>query len=444
VASRVSAPSFARRVAGVFATRVLQFLSTIAVAFLLARLLGPQGRGAYALLLLLPSTLFALAQLGLPSAVTFYAGRGRSLRSLVWISAIASLGLPAILIPLTLLALPSLEQGVFQAAPHDLLRVSLIALPIQFGASLFGSILWGRQLVRRYTVILAAQSVASLLVVILLVGIAHLEVVGALAANLLVTGAASLLVLFTVVRVAQEEEADAPRERPVHITELFSYGLRLYPASISTFLSYRSDLFLLGLLIGDAGQIGLYTLAVSLAELVFHVPDAIATILYPRVAAAERAEADRIAPSMTRFTLLVTLIAAAGLIPAALIAVRIVLPAFGGSITPFLVLVPGTIALSISKVVAGYVSGLGRPLPVGVISIAALVVNVSLNLVLIPRFGITGAALSSLISYSTHALFMVIVASRLASAPMRAFLIPGAPEAHRLSERVRQLAMRRS
>src|SRR5207249_4857174 len=133
----------------------------------------------------------------------------------------------------------------------------------------------------------------------------------------------------------------------VRLTELFSYGLRLYPASISTFLSYRSDLFLLGLLVGDAVAIGLYTLAVSLAELVFHVPDAIATILYPRVASAERAEADRIAPSMTRFALLVTLIAAAGLIPAALLAVRIVLPAFGGSIAPFLVLVPGTIALSV-------------------------------------------------------------------------------------------------
>ena len=74
---------FARRVAGVFATRVLQFGSTIAVAFLLARLLGPEGRGAYSLLLLLPSTLFALAQFGLPSAVTYYAGSGRSLPSLM-------------------------------------------------------------------------------------------------------------------------------------------------------------------------------------------------------------------------------------------------------------------------------------------------------------------------------------------------------------------------
>ena len=439
----MSAPSFAGRVASVFATRVLQFLSTIAVAFLLARLLGPQGRGAYTLLLLLPSTLFALAQLGLPSAVTFYAGRGRSLRSLLWISVVASIGLPAILIPATLFALPTLERGVFQAAPHDLLRVALIALPIQFGASLCGSILWGRQLVRRYTIILAAQSVASLVVVIALVGIAHLQVVGALAANLLVTGGATLFVFFTALRAAQAGDATTPPERPVRLTELFAYGIRLYPASISTFLSYRSDLFLLGLLIGDAGLIGLYALAVSLAELVFYVPDAISTILYPRVAAAERAEADRIAPSMTRFALLVTLIAAAGLIPAALIAVRVVLPAFGGSISPFLVLVPGTIALSISKVVAGYISGLGRPLPVGAISITAMVVNISLNLVFIPRFGITGAALSSLISYSIHALLMVAVASRLASAPLRAFLLPGASEARRLSERVRQLAMRR-
>jgi len=438
----MSPPSFARRVAGVFATRVLQFMSTIAVALLLARLLGPDGRGAYALLLLLPSTLFAFAQLGLPSAVTYFAGRGRSLGSLLLVAAVATALLPAILVPLTLVVLPALQEGVFRAAPADLMRVALIALPIQFGASLFGSILWGRQMVRRYTIILASQSVASLVAVVALVGILHLDVVGALAANLLVTGSVTLVVLLTVWRAARAEAAQGVPRRPVRVLELISYGIRLYPASISTFLSYRSDLFLLGLLIGDAGAIGLYTLAVSLAELTFHVPDAIATILYPRVAAAERAEADQIAPSMTRFTLLVTLIAAAALIPTAVIVVHVIVPAFSGSIVPFLVLVPGTVALSVAKVVSGYVSGLGRPLPVGLISIAALVLNVSLNLILIPRLGITGASLSSLISYSTHAFLMVAVASRLSSAPIRAFLLPGRAEARRLTERVRQLAGR--
>ena len=90
------AQSFSSLVARVYATRLLQFACTVAVAFLLARLLGPDGRGVYSLLLLLPSTLFAVGQLGLPSALTFYAGAGRSLRSLV----VAAIGLGAVFLHL--------------------------------------------------------------------------------------------------------------------------------------------------------------------------------------------------------------------------------------------------------------------------------------------------------------------------------------------------------
>ena len=443
------ASAFTRRVAGVFATRVLQFGSTIAVAFLLARLLGPDGRGAYSLLLLLPSTLFALAQFGLPSAVTYFSGSGSSLASLMRIGAGATIGLSVVLIPLTILALPALERSVFQAAPSDLLRFALIAFPIQLASSLFGSMLWGRQLVRRYSLVLAAQSIGSLLVVLLLVGAAGMGVTGALVGQLVVTGVTAVVVMYSVRQQAAREEraeatTDSARRPAANVRELLGYGIRLYPASISTFLSYRSDLFLLGLLVGDAAQIGLYTLAVSLAEITFHVPDAIATILYPRVAGSDRSEADRIIPSISRFSLLVTLLAALALIPTAFVAVRLILPDFGGSIVPFLVLVPGTVALSVSKVLSGYISGLGRPLPVGMIAVGALLANLALNMVLIPAMGIAGAATASLVSYSLHALLTTVVASRLAGAPPHAFLLPGPAEISLLWRRLRDLARRRN
>jgi O-antigen/teichoic acid export membrane protein len=435
---------FARRVAGVFATRLLTFASTIAVAFLLARLLGPEGRGAYSLLLLLPSTLFAVAQFGLPSAVTYFAGRGRSLPSLLGFAAAATIGLSAVLVPLALVALPALQDSVLRAAPADLLPLALVGLPIMIASSLFGSILWGRQLVRRYTLILAVQAVNSLLLVLLLVGAAGLDVLGALLAHLLVVGITAVAVAVSAWQASQADGAGVPDAdpRPAGVLELIGYGLRLYPSSLSTFLSYRADLFLLGLLVGDAAQIGLYTLAVSLAEMVFHVPDAVATILYPRVAGSEREEADRIAPSVSRFTVLVTVIGALALIPAGIVAVAVILPDFGGSLLPFFILVPGTVALSVSKVLSGYISGLGRPLPVSLIAVIGIVVNIGLNLVLIPLMGIAGAALSSAISYTVHAGLTTLVASRLARAPMLAFVIPGRTEAARLVQRAGELLRR--
>ncbi|HEX6655541.1 MAG TPA: polysaccharide biosynthesis C-terminal domain-containing protein [Candidatus Limnocylindria bacterium] len=436
-------PTFSSQVARIYAARILQFGCTVAVAFFLARLLGPAGRGQYSLLLLLPSTLFALGQLGLPSALTFFAGGGRSVASLTTAAAGAGATLALVLVVASLVALPALQPVFFASAPLRLLQVATLALPIQLATSFFGSILWGRQLVRPYIRVLAGQSLGWLLAVIVLVGVAGFDVAGALAAYLLVTGLAAAAVVVLVLRerartVADRESAPAP----VRIGALLGYGLRLYPAGVTTFLSYRADLFLLSALRGDAAAIGLYALAVSLAEITFQVPDSVATLFYPRVAGSEREEADRLAPSIARFTLLVTVLATLLLIPLAWLAVRVVLPGFDGSLLPFLLLLPGTVALGLSKVLSGYISGLGRPEPVGLIAMAALGVNLVVNLLLIPPLGIIGAALASMISYSSHALMTIGLASRLSGARPLAFVTPGREELRILVDRLSSLRPR--
>src|SRR6266700_1983823 len=79
----VRVPSiFASRVAGVFATKVFIFALSLVTTFLLARLLGPSGRGAYTLLLLIPTTLLTFGQLGIPSALVYFSGRGRDANEL--------------------------------------------------------------------------------------------------------------------------------------------------------------------------------------------------------------------------------------------------------------------------------------------------------------------------------------------------------------------------
>jgi O-antigen/teichoic acid export membrane protein len=432
--------TFSSGVARVYATRLVQFSSTVASAFLIARLLGAEGRGIYSLLLLLPSTLFALGQLGLPSALTFFAGAGRSVRSLVVGATALAAVLSTLIVIVSLVALPAVQPVLFSAAPLDLLTIAAFALPILLVSSFFGSILWGRQRVRPYSRVLAAQSVAGLVVLIGLVGIAGLGVRGALAGYLVVSGAAAVIIVGLVLRERSRETIDTAAgesvQRPVGVGALLGYGMRLYPSAVATFLSYRVDLFLLSLLLADAGDIGRYAIAVSMAEITFQVPDSVATLFYPRVAGAERAEADRLAPSMARFTLLATSLAALALIPLAWLAIRIVLPGFEASLLPFLILLPGTVALGLGKVLSAYISGLRRPEPVSVIAVIALVVNVAVNLLLIPLFGIVGAALASLTSYCVHAILTIGLASRLSGARPAEFVLVGRAEVDGLIERI--------
>ncbi|TME30295.1 MAG: hypothetical protein E6I62_09135 [Chloroflexi bacterium] len=429
---------FRRRVAGVFATRIAQFVIGFANSFLLARLLGPAGRGAFYLVMLTPTVLASIGQFGLPSALSFFSGRGRSASALLGTALVVGFGLAAVLAIATLLVLPWLEISVLRAAPSDLLRLALISLPFQFIAGFIGSVLIGRQVMRNYNLILIGQTLAALLLTIALVAWLHLGVFGAVLSNIVVAALGAAAVAVEGGRLLRSSKGSG---LGIRASELLGYGLRLYPASVTSFLSYRLDIYLLGWLLGDAVQIGLYSMAVSLAELTFFVPDSVSTVFFPRVAAAERLDADEMTPMICRFTVLVTVLVSVALIPAAFVAVNVILPAFVDCMPAFLVILPGVVALSVSKILSSYISGLGLPGPVAAASSVALVINVAANIVLIPVAGIVGSSTASLISYSVHAGMLVTISSRLAHKPIGAFLIPGAAEWMRLRNGLRQMSL---
>ena len=430
---------FARRVAGVFATRVARFVIGFATSFLLAGMLLPEGRGQYALLVLVPGMLNALGQLGLPSAMSFFAGRGMRLDRLQRIGLLLTVGLSTILVGGTLAVLPWIGATFLRPVPGELILVSLASVPFQFATAFAGSALIGRQRLRNYNLIVVAQSALMLTGVVLLVGLLDLGVAGAVVSYVTVAIIAAVLTTIELRRVVHSEPIG---DASVGLGGIVSYGLRIYPASVTGYFSYRADVLVLGAMVGDAAAIGLYTFAVSLAELAFMVPDSVSTVLYPRVAGMERRDADVLAPQVSRFTLLVTGIAGLGLLPAAWLATHVILPAYAGSMTAFLVLLPGIMALAVSKVLAGYIGGLGLPLMVARASVTNLVVNLVANVALIPILGIVGAALASLISYVVHASLLAVIASRIARRRPLDYVIPTGAEVRRLVDAAGMLRAR--
>jgi O-antigen/teichoic acid export membrane protein len=430
-----TASSFGARITGVFLTRIALFSIGIISSFLLARLLGPAGRGAYSVVLLVPSTLAALGQLGIPSALTYLSGRGRSLSNLLpqafWLAAALSI----VTVGAVLLVLGPLERTVLRAAPAHLVLISLLTIPIAFVGTFLSAIVLGRQRIRSFSLIQLAQSALSLVLLVVLIGILGLGLDGAVAAAI-TSGIVAAIAYFVVARRLQEPGSSAE----VRVWEVLSYGIRVYPASVTAFFGYRADVFLLSWLLGSPTQIGLYGVAVSLAELVFYVPDSVSTVFFPKVANAERADADRLVAPVNRLNLLITAGAALAMVPLGTIVVWVLLPSFAPGLAALYILLPGVVALSMSKVLSGYVTGVGRPLSTGAVSTATLIANLIANLILIPIAGIEGAAASSLLSYSMHASLMLLVASRASGEPISAFILPQRSDVAVLVDRTRMLA----
>ena len=170
------------------------------------------------------------------------------------------------------------------------------------------------------------------------------------------------------------------------------FGLRAWIGTLADDLNFRVDQIILALLASEAA-LGIYAVAVNAFEILLYLPGAAATALLPFVAGSPpgvRAE------RTLRVFRSVAVVTAGSLVAAALLG-PVLLPiafggAFDGSTVPFLLLLPGAmgallLAIFTNALVASSAPGLSSLGP-----LAALLVGLGLDFALIPPFEASGAA----------------------------------------------------
>jgi O-antigen/teichoic acid export membrane protein len=412
--------AFSDRVLTVFVATIATTGLSIVIGLILARVLGPAGKGEFNVVTLLPVTLMVLTQFGLPQALGFFAARGQTdgiNRKTVVLA--AALGLPVL--ALMILLIPVLRATILGFIDPWEIVLGLASFPLLLHATFTTGVILARQAVRWYAFVNVGQAVISVVLFVLLLGVLQLGVVGALWVLLAVNFLIAAGFLVGSVRVTARD----PNRAPISYRELFRYGLPLYPGALTQHFSVRLDVYLLaGLLADPAAPIGYYSVAVTMAQLVMFLPTAVSSLFFPHVAGSSRESADRQVPMLSRVTLLLTTGMAVLLIPAAIVLIRVFLPAFESSLAPLFVILPGVVALSLVEVLGSYVYGVGAQAWSSAIKIGALVVNAVANLILIPRYGIVGAAASSLISYTATGVAFSVLSARLSGASVLDFWIP--------------------
>ena len=179
------------------------------------------------------------------------------------------------------------------------------------------------------------------------------------------------------------------------LRETWRYGIRAWVGSFSTYLGFRSDQILMAFLSTEA-QLGIYAVAVNVSEVSLYLPQSVGNALLPIAASAPLAE--RGARTM-RVYRLVTLVTTAVVLLGA-VSGPFILPAmfghpFAGSVDPFLLLLPGAIPYVASSIFSTSLAASSAPGLSSVGPFATLLVNGVLDLVLIPPYGASGAAVAS-------------------------------------------------
>ena len=179
------------------------------------------------------------------------------------------------------------------------------------------------------------------------------------------------------------------------LAETVRYGARAWLGGLAHLLNARVDQVLLGLLASQAA-LGTYAVAVNASEVLFYLPSAVATALLPAVARSGGAAGVERTLRVFRVVILVTTVA---VVMAAVLG-PVLLPvvfgaAYQGAVEPFLWLLPSAIGFVASAVFSNALLASGAPALSSLGPVVSLTVGVTLDLVLIPRLGASGAAIAA-------------------------------------------------
>jgi O-antigen/teichoic acid export membrane protein len=179
------------------------------------------------------------------------------------------------------------------------------------------------------------------------------------------------------------------------------YGARGVVATLAYEINTKLDVWMLGVLVADKAAVGIYALAAALNEGVMQLAVVLQNNVNPVVARLlARRELDELHAMVKRsrrwfVPALVAVCAAAAAVFPAVIPRLIGNPAFAAGAVPFAILMAGIAIASPYLPFAHLLLMAKRPEWHTVMLVSVVAINAIGNLVLIPRFGLSGAALST-------------------------------------------------
>jgi len=393
-----------RNAAIIFSSKIVLFWLNLAKSILIHRFLGPFGKGQYALITQIPRLLTTLGNLGLGVSAVYYTGQKRDrLTDIVSTSLVAALVLGLLLIGLLVLAFDYLPDSLVRDIRLEQILFAGLIIPFSLLYIYNSAILLGSDRVKNVASLTIFASFSLLVYFILFNVILQKGVMGAVAALILSTVTVAVL---SVLFLGQQVTVRI-RFCGQYFKKSAIYGLKAHLGTCAQFLNYRVDIFFVQYYLGFT-QLGYYTLAVALAELLWELPHSMSTALFQRISSASGIEGDRLTPKMCRNTLFLMVLISGCVFVFGELIIRIAYSsAFLPATVALRILLPGVIVLSISKVLSGDLTGRGKPIYPTRAALIALGANIPLNFWLIPRWGISGAAAASSIAYSLQALVVL-------------------------------------
>lgn len=373
-------------------------VGSFGASVVVARWLSARGLGELSVINVTISLAVQIASIGLPSAIAYHVSKDREVRVTASCNALLFGILAGIAASLVTIGLSFASPGLFGSVSPTLFAIAAISIPFTLLMLLGYHVLLALEKSVLFNLLDVAAPLFILANAVLVLVVMRSGLVTLVSFNTAANGLIGCTAVVIVARILRRQ-SDQPRWRidAALFRRMLGSGLKFYVAIIAGIIIVRADLLIVNHFRGKA-EAGVYAVASQFANLLLILPAVIVTILFPKVAASGDTQGV-LAMRVTRHTSFVMLVICLAMAPLAFALPAIYGNAFDDSTIQLLILLPGVYLLSVQSVLAQQFVALGLPVTISLFWILTAVLSVTLNVILVPRFGARAAAIDSTVSY---------------------------------------------
>ena len=390
-----------KKILNTFGTKIAAAALNFLIVIIISQTLGDEGKGTQALLLATISFILIFSDIVCGASIIYLAPR-HSFKK-IWVASVLWSGLVA-------LVAGNIMWFFFLDIDTDIVvHVAWLSF-ISSLSNINFRFLVGKEEIQKanYNTLLQPMLLVATLVVYYIV-LKKSDIYGYIFGLYAAYGGTFLLGIWMLRKEYANMFRDKDRDYSEVLRDLFKYGFLNQTGHFVQFFNLRLSYYLLDKYI-NVGRVGVFSNALSLAEAIWIISNSIALVQYARIANADdRQYAQRLTLDLTKICLLVS---------AAALFVLCLLPAgfyvfvfgkdFGEMAHLIRILAPGILFYCVFLILGHYYSGIGRYQMNTFAALCGLVATFVCGFTLIPRYDVTGAAITSAVSYTVNAIFLFV------------------------------------
>lgn len=396
-----------------FVLQTLAIVGSLAVGVLTARILGPAGKGIYAMPVVQAGLVSAWFS-GLSSSTSYFLLNQRAGRRIV---------LPLTVVTIAFVVVSAVAVGIIALIGNALWAApaAIASLPATAAVFAVRGYVTGIKQVRYVSTLSVGTVVATLAFTVAgFLTISHSPAVA------IVAWVASTTLVGIVAWIAMLAHARSLESgQQVRVFDFVRFSMKGGAAALVSLLNYRADLYIVAIML-PFSDLGLYSVATSAPQALLFPAQVASIVASPHIGGLDRRAAAELTARCVRHSLLVSVLICIVVFAIAPLVVKLFYGAAFVPLVPALrVMLVGVIALSLAGPISSfYTLKLAKPeIPLVVAGISA-VICIAGTVISIPHFGIVGAASASSAAYVITQILSVWYFRRSTGIGLRSMMVP--------------------